>query len=139
MMSDSDMSREIENVVQFGLENGVLVEFTPPEVRNESLNWVYKLFPENCEEEERYLLEGNQEEIKTKYVMMHCLLELWYPFHHPEVDHRSNVFNKVMLGRSRGWIGCENANDDLNPNRNPIGNIEYFSKFEKGMFDCVGI
>ena len=114
-------------------------EFTPNEVKHPSLNFVYKLFPEDCGLEESYLANGDEDEIKVKYVMMHCLLEFWYLFNKPEVKHRKFVFDKVMYGKESGWVGCENASDDLDPSANPIRNIDYFMKFEKGMFDCVGI
>ena len=138
-MSDSQLLHEIEEIVRFGRENGVNAEFTPNEVKHVSLNFVYKLFPEDCGLEESYLANGDEDEIKVKYVMMHCLLEFWYQFNRPEVDHRKFVFEKVMRGKEQGWVGCENASDDLDPSVNPIGNIDYFMKFEKGMFDCVGI
>lgn len=120
-------------------QRGLEIDFTVRELNHESLNWVYKIFPENPEEEEEYLANGDQEEIKVKYVMYHCLMEMRYQLNEPDKEHRENVFNKVMSGKSRGWPECDNANDDLNPNMNPIRNIDYFMKFEKGMFDCVGI
>ena len=139
-MSNSELSQKMREIFDWGYQQcGFTLEIGVPELKSESLQWVYKLFPEDCDEEERYLREGDQEEIKVKYVMMHCLLELWYPFYHPEVDHRKNVFEKVMMGKERGWVECQNASEDLNPDGNPIRNVDYYMKYEKGMFDCYGI
>ena len=149
VMSNSELSQKMREIFDWGYQEcGFTLEIGVPELKSESLRWVYKLFPEDCDEEERYLREGDQEEIKVKYVMMHCLLELWYPFYHPEVDHRKNVLRK-WWGKERGWIECQNANDDLNPNGNPIqcGYMKYekgnvwlryqISKFKKEKRDCV--
>ena len=140
MMTDSELSREMWKVFDWGYgQCGLEIDFTVSELKHESLGWVFKIFPEDPEEEEEYLANGDQEEIKVKYVMMHCLMEFWHLFYHPEVDHRKYVFEKVMRGKERGWIGCENASDDLNPDGNPIRNVDYYMKYDKGMFDCVGI
>ena len=138
-MSNSQLSQKMREIFDWGYgQCGFTLEIGVPEFKSESLRWVFKLFPEDCDEEDRYLREGDQEEIKVKYVMMHCLLELWFPFYHPEVDHRKNVFEKVMRGKERGWIECQNANDDLNPNGNPIRNEDYYMKYRR-MFDYYGI
>ena len=140
VMSDSELSQKMWEIFDWGFDQcGLEIDFTVRELKDESLEWIYKIFPEDPEEEEEYLANGNQEELKVKFVMMHCLMVFWHMFNHPEVDYRKYVFEKVMRGKEEGWVGCENANDDLNPNGNPVRDIDYFMKFDNGMFVCVGI
>lgn len=135
-----EIARAMLEVFDWGFEQrGLEINFTVRELKQESLNWVYKIFPEDADEEEEYLANGDPEEIKVKYVMYHCLMEMWYVFNRWGVNHKEFIFGKVMRGKVRGWVGCENANDDLDPNANPIRNIDYFMKFSKEMFDCVGL
>ena len=137
---DSKKSCQIQEVLNWGSSQcGVDIKISVDELKEKNLDWVNKLFPKNGEELEEYLAKGDVGEIKVKYVLYHCLMEIWYMYNKPNKDHKKFVFDKVMYGKCEGWEGCENVSEALEPSIYPVRNIDYYSRFEKKMFDCIGI
>ena len=129
---------QIQEFLDWSASQGVHVNIQLDEVKGNNFSFVEKLFP--VDEEEYYIEHGDPVEIKIKYVLYHCLMEIWYSYNKPDKCHRTSVFNKVMRGKRECWSGCDTASQEL---LSPFGfsdsPVEYFSKFDKKHFDAVGI
>lgn len=131
---------KLGEIFEYGCLRGVVIQdFNWNQLKNASITWIAaQLFPENLDDEEEYIANGDEYEIHTKYVMYHCFLEMYYKYQGRE-NHRDDLFERIVIGNERGWEGCENITEDLNPGNNPIKPFHFFEKFEKQMFDCFGI
>ena len=135
-----EINNNIQKILEWGKEqSGINIQISVDEVKDKSLDWVDKLFPKNAYQQESYIANGPVDEIKTKYIMYHCLMELWTVFNNPQESQREYVFNKVMLGKENGWEGCENASIELVQDISYVSSIDYYLRFDKKMFDCIGI
>lgn len=140
MENTQSFEKDIHQILDWGKDQiGINISVTDEQMKSDSLEWIYELFPKNAYDEEEYLKNGPVDEIKTKYVMYHCLMEIWSVYNDSKKSHRSHVFNKVMFGKTQGWDGCENANEEYLSINVPVRNIDYYLRFDKKMFDCVGI
>ena len=140
MKNTQSFEKEIRQILEWGKHKiGIKITVTEKEMERDTLEWVYKLFPKNAHDEELYLKNGPVDEIMTKYVMYHCLMEIWCVYNKTMESHRSYVFNKVMYGKAQGWEECESASEEYLSVNVPLRNIDYYLRFDKKMFDCVGI
>ena len=132
-------SEEMNEIFEYGLSRGVYVpEFTYEDLYDEDIEWLGNLFPEDDEDYDEYISEGDENEIHTKFVMYHCFMQLWYDYNDMG-DNRENFYEQVMEAHNDGVESCLNASEDLDPQNNPIKLFHYYEKYDKSMFEEVGL
>ena len=95
-MNYNDYKRQKEKdamsiIYAYGETRGVTMKRISLQELKHDLAWVYDLFPEDDNELDTYLENGDAKEIKVKYVMFNSFME------QRDKEHRIFVYNKVLL------------------------------------------
>lgn len=122
-----------DTVCQFANQNDLVLPFTFDSIIH-NLDWIWHLFPSDGDQYEFYITNENPDKLKTKYIIYHSLIEIYY-FHnngfHSQLKHRKFVYDKVLYFNN-------NSTHILtySVTQNPL---DYYKQFSNDMFDIVGI
>ena len=95
------MTTTFNNVIAFAQHNQLPLYLTLDSVVS-NLDWIWHLFPSDGDQYEFYITNENPDKLKTKYIIYHSLIEIYY-FHnngfHSQLKHRKFVYNNL-----RGFV-----------------------------------
>ena len=122
-------------VCQFANQNNIVLPFTFDSVIH-NFDWVYHLFPSDGDQYELYITNENPDKLKTKYIIYHSLLEIYY-FHnnglYSQLKHRKFVFDKVLYFK-HNFTYTHILTYSVTQKH-----LDYYKQFSNDMFNIVGI